>query len=490
MPKKPPLPSGTFLAILLIFTALVFLAHSGCYMRPKPPATLRILFTSETQGMFTPCGCVDGPRGGFEKRSTAIRQARASAPGPVILLDTGNFSTGVVTDSERLKAEFVTTAMASLDYDAVNVGLRDAKRPRLGVLTYNSEGCPLISAGFSFIDENNEYETSEVIGTTETGVRKYSYPSHKIIEIDGWKIGIIGSPLSDERPDIVGFQNEPDVTVEELYHLMDNLQVTEGIGTFIVLSDLDSSPEIVSQIAMHLPLATILIAGRSAQPDFKEEKNSTEVESWPIIIPHAETWGRSLGVLDLEFTRQGGIAKYHLEFINLDDKVEKDPAFAELTEQYLARMNELGSNLVPQIRNTGFVGTKECKDCHLPQYEDWSGSLHARAWDTLEKTGRIGESGCVPCHTTGYAGLENMPDRLVPFEFRNVGCESCHGPGRTHIEYQQWKIYGSLTGENRGEDMTDPIVKTPSEAVCTGCHKAPYDEGWIFETKIDRIDHR
>jgi len=62
----------------------------------------------------------------------------------------------------------------------------------------------------------------------------------------------------------VGFQNEPDVTVEELYNLMDDLQVNEGIGTFIVLSDLDESPEIMDQIAMHLPLATILIAGQSA----------------------------------------------------------------------------------------------------------------------------------------------------------------------------------------------------------------------------------
>jgi hypothetical protein len=114
---------------------------------------------------------------------------------------------------------------------------------------------------------------------------------------------------------------------------------------------------------------------------------------------------------------------------------------------------------------------------------------HAKAWATLENSGRSNEATCVPCHTTGYSTSGAFPSRMVPHEMLNVGCESCHGPGQVHIQYQQYKIYGDITGEKRGEGLTDPIVLTPPEILCMQCHQPPYDEGWLYKIKMGRIKH-
>ncbi|HDS29630.1 MAG TPA: hypothetical protein ENN67_01165, partial [Firmicutes bacterium] len=151
------------LIVACLFLSIVQI--TGCQRRARAPEYIRILFTTDTLGNFTPCGCAGGPRGGMERRSTAISKAKAEAPGPVILIDTGNFSTGMATDTERLKASYIARAMVQLGYDAVNVGLMDSRMPRLGVLRYRDEyNLPLTSAGFTYIDES-------------TGERAFSYPS-------------------------------------------------------------------------------------------------------------------------------------------------------------------------------------------------------------------------------------------------------------------------------------------------------------------------
>ena len=162
------------------------------------------------------------------------------------------------------------------------------------------------------------------------------------MDIGGYKVGIVGSPLTDMRPEIVGYQNEPDVTVEELYDLMEKTQATESVGMFIMLSDIDTSWQITNEIGRQLPLATILIGGQSADHSFRVTKTTEEIVSWPVFIPRAPPWGRALGVLDIDFTAQGGIEKYSLSYVDLNEDVETHPAFADITEQCLTERSDLG----------------------------------------------------------------------------------------------------------------------------------------------------
>lgn len=458
-----------------LLLSLLIPTGQGCTTGSNAPEHLRILFTTDTRGNFTPCGGAGGPEGGMERRSTAINEAVADAPGPVLLVDTGNFSTGFGTDLERTKAEFTARAMAELGYHAVNVGTMDAKMARLGVLRYRDEhGLPLTSAGFTFTDE-------------DTGERLFSYTSSIVVDFDGFKVGIIGHPLDDLEEEELGFQHTPDVPAPELIELMESVYTQGRAKVLIVLTDLSTSWQDANIVGSRFRLASVIIAGSSAPTEYIEEKTGDQV-SHPVIITRAASWGRSLGILDLDLSRSGGIIGYSLRYVDLDEDIEKDPMLAELTEEYIEAIDREPSG-VPEIRHTGYIGSDACMECHGGQYEHWTETRHFEAWDTLEETGRIREAACVPCHVTGFVDLEAVPERMVPDQFRGVGCEACHGPGRIHIDYQAWLITGQLTGEPREEDFEDPIIRIPPEETCTRCHVKPHDEGWLYPIKIDRIRH-
>jgi hypothetical protein len=450
------------------------LAKAGCGRRPRAPEHLRILFTSDAQGNFTPFGCSGGPRGGIQARSTAIRQERESAPGAVILVDTGNFTSGITTDVERIKAEYVTDAMAQIGYDAVNVGHLDAQRPREGVMSYNKPGCPLTSAGYTYADP-------------DTGVRDFSFPSDIVVDFDGFKIGIIGSPMDDLNVADLGFQNEPTTTAPELLEYMNKVLNDDNVNIVIMITDNAQPTADATLVSSRFILASVVIGGQAAFTDYTESKSGEEIFH-PVFIPRAQSWGRSLGVLDLELTPSGGISSYTLRYVDLNEDVEKDPAFDTMTEEYLAAVNAPPTG-IPEMSQTGYIGSESCKDCHDWEYETWEASRHAGAWTTLEDADRLRESTCIPCHTTGYTASETFPSVMVPYHLRGVGCESCHGPAENHKLYQEYVIYGQLTGEERGEGLTDPIIRTPPESTCLECHQPPYDEGWSYTTKIQRILH-
>ncbi len=468
--------NGGILATACTLTLTAFIiASSGCIPRAKAPEHLRILFTTDTQGNFTPCGCAGGPRGGMEYRSTAISQAKADAPGPVLLVDTGNFTTGFGSDLERTKAEFVARAMVQLGYDAVCVGSMDAKMPRLAVLRHKTEfGLPLTSATYTYEDE-------------KTGDRLFSYPSSVVVDMDGFRVGFVGHALNDINAEALGVQNTPDVPADELVQLISEVYTEGGAAIVILLTDLSTSQQDADIVGSRFIVASVVIAGTSAPTELTEEKSGSDV-SHPLVIPRAASWGRSLGVLDLDLSPNGGIIGYSLKYIDLNEDLEKDPMLADLTEEYLEEIEREPTG-VPELRQVGFIGPAACRQCHGGQYESWEETRHARAWDTLEDTGRLREAACVPCHTTGYGGSEAFPSQMVPMDFRGVSCEACHGPGEVHIAYQRWKIYGELTGEYGSEDLEDPVVLVPPEDTCTRCHVPPYDEGWLYYTKLDRVRH-
>jgi hypothetical protein len=413
----------------------------------------------------------------MERRSTAITEARAEAAGPVILLDTGNFSTGRTTEIERLKAEHITRAMALIGYDAVNVGKMDARRPRLGVREYDQTGCPLISAGYTYEDE-------------ETGERRFSFPSRIVVEREGFRIGIVGHPftsLGEEDSESLGFENEATVDPRQFYELLDEAYVKDRVGMIILITDFAGSWQEAHFAAGRYPLAAVAIAGSAAEASFTDDKEGSQVPH-PVVVPRAASWGRSLGILDLDLSPTGGVTAYRLKYVDLNENVAKDPALAKMTAEYLEAIDKEPTEVL-QVRMPGLVGAEACRSCHGGEYESWAETRHAQAWGTLEKSGRLQEASCVPCHATGYPDAEALPARIVPREAQGVGCEACHGPGEVHILFQRWRLYGESTGEVHQEDLTDPIVLIPPQETCTRCHVGPYDEGWVYEIKLDRVRH-
>src|SRR6185436_16233115 len=80
-----------------------------------------------------------------------------------------------------------------------------------------------------------------------------------------------------------------------------------------------------------------------------------------------------------------------------------------------------------------------CGNCHVDKQRTWSRTGHARAWADLQNSGHAAPA-CERCHTTngtsnlaadtaGYLGVAANAKQF----YKDVQCESCHGPGGGHI---------------------------------------------------------
>ena len=80
--------------------------------------------------------------------------------------------------------------------------------------------------------------------------------------------------------------------------------------------------------------------------------------------------------------------------------------------------------------------------------------------------GRRIEEGCLECHASGVRVLEGGRYDQVPFTEGAVGCERCHGPGKTHIARMMDRVRDGPT------QIIDP-VSLPArrrDSICAQCH--------------------
>jgi predicted CXXCH cytochrome family protein len=129
-----------------------------------------------------------------------------------------------------------------------------------------------------------------------------------------------------------------------------------------------------------------------------------------------------------------------------------------------------------------FVGSRSCEGCHPAQHEQWAGTAHARAFDTLRKGGEEARPECQRCHTTGFekeGGFPRGGEGLA-----QVGCESCHGPGGEHVTDGAPKR-GTIL---KLADKCDSCVLLQ---ICGACHDEANDPGFEFELldKLEEIRH-
>ncbi|MBW1988910.1 MAG: cytochrome c family protein [Deltaproteobacteria bacterium] len=107
----------------------------------------------------------------------------------------------------------------------------------------------------------------------------------------------------------------------------------------------------------------------------------------------------------------------------------------------------------------GYVGSEACSECHENQYKAFmERSRKSRSYEAIEKMkdGLTLEElqGCYGCHTTGYGKETGFVNPEETPHLKNVGCESCHGPGRLHTKTMEMAH----------------IVKTATIDVCERCH--------------------
>jgi hypothetical protein len=129
--------------------------------------------------------------------------------------------------------------------------------------------------------------------------------------------------------------------------------------------------------------------------------------------------------------------------VELSDKLADDPEqVANLKRFYqeLARRDftpdqtAFAETLLSSPPDYRVAGTESCRECHPSDCRLWDQSRHARAWESLREKGAHVDPQCQRCHTTGYGVPGGFASAKRTPSLVHVGCESCHGPSRGHLD--------------------------------------------------------
>jgi nitrate/TMAO reductase-like tetraheme cytochrome c subunit len=113
---------------------------------------------------------------------------------------------------------------------------------------------------------------------------------------------------------------------------------------------------------------------------------------------------------------------------------------------------------------SGYVWDAACKDCHSDIHEAWARTKHKTALNRLSAGDQ--EKECAGCHLTAAAKPIVAEGKVLN---SGVQCETCHGPGRAHVE-----------SAKAGTPATFP--RKPAETLCADCHssKSPHFHGFFY----------
>jgi hypothetical protein len=162
---------------------------------------------------------------------------------------------------------------------------------------------------------------------------------------------------------------------------------------------------------------------------------------------------------------------------------QADKQFASLSVEERRKLMEKRAKRDRQFFEPGeFIGSAACASCHAKEHDLWSKSAHAGAFATLEHKGEAKNADCQRCHTTGFKQASGFPTGGATLA--GVGCESCHGPGKRHVEDK-----GATPGTILA--LTDKCDSCAIALICGTCHDDANDKGFEFaiDAKLAKIKH-
>lgn len=496
---------------------LLLAIGSGCSLTAESePVTLA--FGVRGEGEIEPCGCPENPRGGIARRVHAIEQLRRD--GPLVVVDAGLSLTRMVPVSKvagdmeqrQIKAELIAGAFAASQTDAISLGATDW------------------ALGVDYVRKLVTEHDLPVLAANLTCGGEAPYPGSKVVEAGGKRIGIVGVTDGEVEGCELGD------TVEALQRAVSELGKVDIVVGLIPLQSPGEIAQITANQTLPIDIAIdgrsrTTVAGadlrggvqflsggsegkavgvlslRFVKPgsrwvptdgvDMLEKELAMLREQREAVVERRngaapdeiERYDKQLEAYDTELERVSreleesraavGTNWFAIEQIDLLPEVPDHEPTAALVKAAKRRIEMAGgedpARFVPRRVDEGpYLGGEGCVECHQPQHLQWSRTKHARAWSGLVNVGRALDHACWSCHVTG-AGKEGGPQ--VPSDnpgFRDVQCESCHGPGRAHAE----------------APTEVDLVVNPGEALCVECHDGVRDEGrFDYATYFPKIAH-
>lgn len=421
------------------------------YYQPlKGEGVITVLYTGNTQSYLEPCGCYPGQSGGIARRATLIEEIKKQEK-PVLLLDAGGmFEGGNALD--QLRAKVYIEAMNVIGYDAILLSPTE------------------LQFGDQFLGEITTEFQLPFISTNDPPL----WQNDKLVQPR------LRKKIQENEFLVLGVSYLPD---RSLQSLIENLkrQIAAGTGnqsSVILLSALDKGDN--RQIAHQLKEIDFII---STNP--KERGRQYETVGKTVIVyctPHGET----LGKIDLKLNEAGEISTYNVQELFMDETVSDQPTVRSILETFYGKiaadetLQALGKPLftnesLEQDSENYYVGSNSCSVCHQPEFKQWQSTRHAFAFNTILKAQKHFHPDCVSCHVVGFGYETGYTIQADQNHFRNVGCETCHGPGGKHI----------------AKPSRRNIRAKVEKEICLECHNQKHSPGFEnrFKIALPKVDH-
>jgi hypothetical protein len=414
--------------------------HAGHHSQPTTSTqNLDVLFTNGIEGYLENCGCSMSRSGGIAKEVRFVKEFRRSHANSVFI-DLGNlmpvdgpvYLTPETAQQFSIYAEIATR----LGYNALGIARNEI---------YNIESI-LTGSFFSrdrYLCVNLKRNSKSIFATSKTVrtdppvflVNVYDRASHTSKTPTFYEDRTFGYDVDLNFEDIqLALSQKPHdaiaivfgyISGNTLRKLLDNVN---GIDVVVWASEYGDEP-------------------------------------WDFPHPHAGyyrnvliTPGRlgSYGLQVLELRLRGvRIKGFDVSYVELNGNHKEDAEVRrEISRMYTEQYDQYRHGSMKPNIEENFVADTECKLCHTTQYSHWRHTKHAQAYLTLVEKRRNYAPECLSCHVVGFRLADVRIDQLK--KYGGVQCESCHGPGKEHV---------NLRGNTKM-----PTLRTVEE--CETCHDA------------------
>ena len=422
--------------------------------------TITFLISSNTLSYLETCGCLSSQSGGVARMATVVRQERQKSP-DLVLFSAGNafpdraveeyideLELGAFLDSfEMMGYEFAAVAELELVY-----GYSSLKK-RSEALSF-----PFICA--------NIYDGNHTI-----------FKPYVLKRMGNYNIGFLGlsqeiyasrfASMYQAKTARLSINNPVEIIdkyLPELRKACDLVVLVGRLDVAMIAEILDRTDQIDLIIT---PLAISRWSVNSSGEVYIGRSANGFLGNTLIWVCDGQTY--AIDKLELNMNASGKIQDFrHSEFELSESVVDAPDIRRYLNDFYnkIAENEKIGFDkpILSWVK-TGreFVGVETCKSCHLEEYNQWSQTKHAFAYNTLLRKHRQFSPKCVMCHVTG-GGYDSgyifgSPDRKLV----NVQCEMCHGPGAAHIK----------------TPLQVNMLRRPPEKLCVTCHDEEHSDFYM-----------
>lgn len=215
------------------------------------------------------------------------------------------------------------------------------------------------------------------------------------------------------------------------------------------------------------------------EPEVVYKDNQKILEGYKELLQKHEDILAQIAALEqgIKGKQAGGVSPstFKSHFIAMETSLPDHPGVEKIVQATNEVVNEIGKKRmqtpggknaaasIPRPVSAEYRGWQSCATCHPKETQAWQGTRHARAYTTLVDKGQQFNFKCVPCHVTGMVSGESPENSALPQDFLAVGCESCHGPGKKHLENQQ-----------------NTMSAHPAAEICLGCHSEEHDDDFDY----------